>query len=199
MNFCVSLIECSFWVKFFKISKIVFSLKPMIHGIGIDLCSSERIEKVFARFGLKFAKRILSNGEFIAFSNKLKDSNSSKSQLFFKNSREFERAESSNNNCTFAINLSFNIKSLENFLAKRFAAKEAFAKALGFGIGRAVNFCDIEIANDSSGKPIISLPGKPKNFLNGLLNCENYQIFLSLSDETKPTKAALAMVVIEKF
>ena len=41
----------------------------------------------------------------------------------------------------------------ENFLAKRFAAKEAFAKALGTGFRNDLNFKDIEIMNDKFGKP----------------------------------------------
>ena len=44
------------------------------------------------------------------------------------------------------------------YLAGRFAAKEAFSKALGTGIGREVGFQDIEIINDERGKPIISKP-----------------------------------------
>ena len=44
------------------------------------------------------------------------------------------------------------------YLAGRFAAKEAFSKALGTGIGREVGFQDIEIVNDERGKPIISKP-----------------------------------------
>ncbi|RTR39043.1 holo-ACP synthase [Shewanella canadensis] len=42
------------------------------------------------------------------------------------------------------------------YLAKRFAAKEAAAKALGTGIGRGVSFQHIEISNDANGAPIVS-------------------------------------------
>jgi len=44
------------------------------------------------------------------------------------------------------------------FLAGRFAAKEAFSKAMGTGIGRSLSFLDIEIATDPSGKPFIKTP-----------------------------------------
>jgi holo-[acyl-carrier protein] synthase len=44
------------------------------------------------------------------------------------------------------------------FLAGRFAAKEAFAKARGTGIGSELSFVDIEIRKDSSGKPYIFSP-----------------------------------------
>ncbi len=40
-----------------------------------------------------------------------------------------------------------------NYLAKRFAAKEAFAKAVGTGIRGAVSFCNIGIGHDALGKP----------------------------------------------
>ncbi|MGD6968483.1 holo-ACP synthase [Rossellomorea vietnamensis] len=44
------------------------------------------------------------------------------------------------------------------FLAGRFAAKEAFAKARGTGIGSDLSFTDIEVRKDSRGKPYIALP-----------------------------------------
>lgn len=44
------------------------------------------------------------------------------------------------------------------FLAGRFAAKEAFSKANGTGIGRELSFLDIEIESDPSGKPFIAKP-----------------------------------------
>lgn len=49
------------------------------------------------------------------------------------------------------------------FLAGRFAAKEAYAKARGTGIGSALSFLDIEIVSDKLGKPYIASPefGKP--------------------------------------
>lgn len=44
-------------------------------------------------------------------------------------------------------------------LAKRFAAKEAIAKALGTGIGRGVSWQDITIGHDDNGAPQVSLSG----------------------------------------
>jgi holo-[acyl-carrier protein] synthase len=43
----------------------------------------------------------------------------------------------------------------ERYLAKRFAAKEAAAKALGTGIGRGVSFQHIHISNDTNGAPLV--------------------------------------------
>jgi holo-[acyl-carrier protein] synthase len=44
------------------------------------------------------------------------------------------------------------------FLAGRFAAKEAYSKANGTGIGKELSFLDIEIENDASGKPFFIKP-----------------------------------------
>ncbi|MBV7508721.1 holo-ACP synthase [Bacillus sp. sid0103] len=44
------------------------------------------------------------------------------------------------------------------FFAGRFAAKEAYSKANGTGIGAELSFLDIEIDNDSTGKPFIAKP-----------------------------------------
>jgi len=44
---------------------------------------------------------------------------------------------------------------LVEFVAGRFAAKEAYSKALGTGIGKEVSFLDIEIKNDDRGKPVL--------------------------------------------
>jgi len=44
------------------------------------------------------------------------------------------------------------------FLAGRFAAKEAFSKAAGTGIGKELSFLDIEIETDEWGKPLIVKP-----------------------------------------
>ncbi|MFK2826292.1 holo-ACP synthase [Bacillus sp. B190/17] len=44
------------------------------------------------------------------------------------------------------------------YAAGRFAAKEAFAKAIGSGIGEKLSFQDIETASDEQGKPYIQSP-----------------------------------------
>jgi len=44
-------------------------------------------------------------------------------------------------------------------LAKRFAAKEAVAKALGTGIGRGVSWQDIQIEHNANGAPLVQLSG----------------------------------------
>ncbi|MDX2082422.1 MAG: holo-ACP synthase [Rickettsiales bacterium] len=89
-----------------------------------------------------------------------------------------------------------NFLPLAKFYAKRFAAKEAFAKALGLGIGRGINFKDIEIFNDKFGKPAIKILNHKENFIKNHFHCENFAIHLSLSDEEN---LASAFVVIEKI
>jgi holo-[acyl-carrier protein] synthase len=76
--------------------------------------------------------------------------------------------------------------------AKRFAAKEAFSKALGTGISKGLSFKEISIINDKNGKPYIELSGKTKSIVRLILK-KKYKIFLTISDERK---YALAMVII---
>ena len=49
-----------------------------------------------------------------------------------------------------------------NCYAKRFAAKEAFSKALGTGISNGINFNEITVLNNKSGKPYIIFKGETK-------------------------------------
>ena len=76
--------------------------------------------------------------------------------------------------------------------SKRFAAKEAFVKALGVGISKGISFNEISINNNNDGAPFIELLGKTKLIVKNLTKKKN-KIYLSLSDEKK---YALAMVVI---
>jgi holo-[acyl-carrier protein] synthase len=48
-----------------------------------------------------------------------------------------------------------NGKRKVEFIAGRFAVKEAYSKAVGTGIGKQVSFLDIEIINDERGKPVL--------------------------------------------
>ena len=82
-------------------------------------------------------------------------------------------------------------KSIESY-AKRYAAKEACAKALGTGLAKGVFWKDIEIRNNSYGKPYVILHNKAKKILKNR-NKNDYSIELSLSDEKD---FALANVII---
>ena len=70
-----------------------------------------------------------------------------------------------------------------NFFAKRFAAKEAFAKSLGTGFRNNLNFKDIEILNDKIGKPYYYKSRKIDNIISKRYKIKNYNLFLSISDE----------------
>ena len=79
------------------------------------------------------------------------------------------------------------------YLAKRFAAKEAVAKALGTGIGARAAFTEISITNDATGKPVAILTGAAAETLSALAGGKPATVHLSLSDEGD---TALAFVVI---
>ncbi len=70
-----------------------------------------------------------------------------------------------------------------NFFAKRFAAKEAFAKSLGSGFRENLNFKDIEILNDKIGKPYYFKSKKIDRIVFRKFKVKKYNLFLSISDE----------------
>lgn len=77
-------------------------------------------------------------------------------------------------------------------LSARFAAKEAFLKALGTGLRDGISWHDIEVANDRLGKPELILSGRAiEVFMEHGLSTA----FLSL---THDGGVAVAMVVLEK-
>ena len=79
------------------------------------------------------------------------------------------------------------------FLAKRFAAKEAFAKALGTGLRAPATFQNIGVAHDDMGKPVLDLSAELQDFLTSKgIVCQH----LSISDEKM---LAAAFVVLEKI
>ena len=79
--------------------------------------------------------------------------------------------------------------------AKRFAAKEAFLKALGTGYRTGISWQDIEVRNGPAGEPQIHLSGQTKAILvQKLPVMHTYRIHLSLSDTRTD---ALAFVVME--
>lgn len=76
-------------------------------------------------------------------------------------------------------------------LAKRFAAKEAFVKALGTGMAHGIWFTDIQVIHDSSGRPGLSFSGEVQRRLS---NMGPMNVHLSLSDEKE---FAIAFVILE--
>jgi holo-[acyl-carrier protein] synthase len=77
------------------------------------------------------------------------------------------------------------------FLAKRFAAKEAFAKALGTGIRPPATLTAIGVGHDELGKPIIECYGQ----LEKMVKIKILKTHLSISDEAD---YAVAYVILEQ-
>tara|TARA_B100000963_G_scaffold209722_1_gene182658 strand:- start:1033 stop:1419 length:387 start_codon:yes stop_codon:yes gene_type:complete len=74
-------------------------------------------------------------------------------------------------------------KNKVSYFSKRFAAKEAFAKAIGTGFRDNLNFKDIEIVNDKMGKPYYLKSKKISKIIQEKFNIKRYNCFLSISDE----------------
>jgi holo-[acyl-carrier protein] synthase len=124
----------------------------MIFGIGTDIVEFSRIEKLFARYGERFARRVLSEREWTEF-----QANANQPR----------------------------------FLAKRFAAKEAFAKAAGSGLREPVSLRRIVITHDGLGKPELQFDETLRNYLAQLGITAHH---LSISDERS---VIVAFVVLE--
>tara|TARA_B100001057_G_scaffold450273_1_gene492163 strand:+ start:1231 stop:1614 length:384 start_codon:yes stop_codon:yes gene_type:complete len=82
-----------------------------------------------------------------------------------------------------------------NCFAKRFAAKEAFSKALGTGITNGINFNEITILNEKNGKPFIKLINRTKKIVEKKLKKKNYKIYLSLADEKDYAVAFVTILI----
>ena len=124
----------------------------MIYGIGVDLVKISRVERVLARWGDRFVRRVFTESE-----------------SEFCHKRAFPSS-------SFAL---------------RFAAKEAFSKALGTGMRRGVRWKDIEVFHFPGGRPGLRPLGR------ALEICRERKIagyHLSLSDEVD---YGVAMVVLE--
>ena len=83
------------------------------------------------------------------------------------------------------IKFSKNIKNKTNYYAKRFAAKEAFLKALGTGLRGGVKFKDISVKNNKIGKPVLFLSDKLKKIIYKKFKTKKFETHVSLSDERK--------------
>ena len=86
------------------------------------------------------------------------------------------------------------LKFSNNCYAKRFAAKEAFSKAVGTGISNGINFNEIIVLNEKNGKPFITLEGMTKKKINNKFK-KKIKISLSLSDEKKYAVAFVTITI----
>ena len=124
----------------------------MIFGIGTDIVEYARIESMHARYGDRFAERVLSR-------------------------RELSDYQASSD--------------AARFLAKRFAAKEAFAKAVGSGLRDPVSLRRISVTHDGLGKPVLLFDEILRSHLAQLGISGHH---LSVSDERN---MIVAFVVLE--
>lgn len=78
------------------------------------------------------------------------------------------------------------------YLAKRFAAKEAFVKALGLGLRGGMQWGDIQVVNDPLGKPFLQLSHEAKRLMQASSATTSH---ITLSDEAE---YAVAFVILER-
>lgn len=83
------------------------------------------------------------------------------------------------------------IRSAERF-AGRFAAKEAFMKAIGKGIRQQVWFSQIEVLNNEDGQPYVQVNGEAQSWLGAM---EIKKVYVSI---THTRQYAAAVVILEK-
>ena len=105
-----------------------------------------------------------------------------------KNNKFKKRIYSSNE-----LKLSNKTKNKVAFFSKRFAAKEAFSKALGTGFSSNLNFKDIEITNDKKGMPRYVDNKKIIKIVQKKYKIKKFNSFLSISDE-KDYSTAFAII-----
>jgi holo-[acyl-carrier protein] synthase len=87
----------------------------------------------------------------------------------------------------------FKHKQSADYLAKRFAAKEAVVKALGIGFREGIYFHNISILSDNLGKPSVSFHGVTQKYV---ANLGELKFDISISDDFE---YALAFVVISNL
>ena len=94
------------------------------------------------------------------------------------------------------LKLSKKTKNKVAFFSKRFAAKEAFSKALGTGFSSNLNFKDIEIINDKKGMPKFVENKKILKILQKKYKIKKFNSFLSITDEKN---YSTAFVIIQSI
>lgn len=125
----------------------------MIFGIGTDIVHINRMRDSLEKYGDKFARRILTEREFLEFTDK---------------------------------------QNKPAFLAKRFAAKEATAKAMGTGFSQGLSLHHIGVEHDDAGKPILEFLDVADKFLK---DNKIKQMHLSLADERDYAVAFVTLVL----
>ena len=112
-------------------------------------------------------------------------------KLLLKKKSNFKNKIFTNNEIAYCEKKS----NITNCYSKRFAAKEAFVKALGTGFRKNINFKDIEVLKNHYGKPYLLINKKVINKIKTSFKVKKFNILLSISDENK---YAIASVIISK-
>ena len=112
-------------------------------------------------------------------------------KLLLKKKSNFKSKIFTNNEIAYCEKKS----NITNCYSKRFAAKEAFVKALGTGFRKNINFKDIEVVNNHYGKPYLLINKRVINKIKTSFKVKKFNILLSISDEKK---YAIASVIISK-
>ena len=136
----------------------------MIYGIGTDIVLLDRVQDLYRRYGDRFARRVLGPEELVEFAR-----------------RRSRGASDGVAGTDRAV----------RYLAKRFAGKEAFSKALGLGLRGPMTLLSLQILNDRRGKPYAIARKALAPYLDEL----GVAAHVSLSDEQG---SALAFVILEK-
>jgi len=131
-----------------------------IYGIGTDIVMVRRVDDLLARYGERFARRVLGPEEL----------------------DEYRRRQGRG-----AHGPSYAAR----YLAKRFAAKEAFSKAIGLGLRGPMTLLSLQILNDARGKPV----AHPRKALAPWLSERGLVAHVSVTDEQE---AVVAFVVVER-
>ena len=112
-------------------------------------------------------------------------------KLLLKKKSNFKNKIFTNNEIAYCEKKS----NITNCYSKRFAAKEAFVKALGTGFRKNINFKDIEVLKNHYGKPYLLINKKIINKIKTSFKVKKFNILLSISDEAK---YSIASVIISK-
>ncbi|WDZ97871.1 holo-ACP synthase [Herbaspirillum sp. WKF16] len=129
----------------------------MIYGIGTDILRIPRVEAALARYGDRFAGKILGPEEM---------------QKYLRRKAKVEARG-------------------VRFLATRFAAKEAFSKAIGMGMRMPMTWRAMQVLNDPSGKPVAVCSGSLKAWMEQ----RGLSAQVTITDEAE---YAVAFVIVEK-
>ncbi len=139
----------------------------MILGIGTDIVNCKRIQSAYEKFGDHFLGRILTEKE--------------KAQM---PTSHISKQPEDTSHSSFSMNC-------PQWLAARFAVKEAAVKALGTGFSEGISFLDIEVLREEGKAPYITFLGNAKKKADALGVCASH---VSYSHEKE---FAIAYVILE--